>query len=132
MTTIYRGFRPGTERPDGNVVVVTDSSMRPLPHHFKHSPDGFSWGYEGSGPAELARCLLIHALSVPPHKECGGQGCWYCDVGYEIKAAMYQQFKRDVIAQLAQDEDWELSRTEIKAWAAGYRTGMRMKGAVDD
>ena len=30
-----------------------------LVHHVRHSPDGFEWGYGGSGPSELARCILI-------------------------------------------------------------------------
>ena len=32
---------------------------RPVTHRVRHGPDGFAYGYEGSGPAELARCLLI-------------------------------------------------------------------------
>ena len=30
-----------------------------LKHYVRHSPDGFQWGYGGSGPAETARCILI-------------------------------------------------------------------------
>ena len=30
-----------------------------LHHHVRHSPDGFQWGYGGSGPSEAARCILI-------------------------------------------------------------------------
>jgi len=30
-------------------------------HHFRHSQDGFGWGYGGSGPAELARYLTYGA-----------------------------------------------------------------------
>lgn len=33
-----------------------------LTHHVKHSPTGISWGYCGSGPADLARSLLIDHL----------------------------------------------------------------------
>ena len=33
-----------------------------LPHIKRHSPGGFEWGYAGSGPADLARSLLIDAL----------------------------------------------------------------------
>ena len=28
-------------------------------HHVRHSPDGFETGYGGSGPADLARSILI-------------------------------------------------------------------------
>lgn len=34
----------------------------PLPHVKRHSPTGMSWGYAGSGPADLARSLLIDVL----------------------------------------------------------------------
>lgn len=43
------------ERPRGR----PDQRLGPLEHFPKHSPAGFSWGYGGSGPSELARCLLI-------------------------------------------------------------------------
>lgn len=55
-----------------------------LAHVVKHSPSGFSWGYRGSGPAELARCLLIDALGVDGRcPTCGGSGkvCWLIEVG---------------------------------------------------
>ena len=55
---VYVGHR------DGRVTVhtATGEEIGPLQHHVKHSPAGFNWGYAGSGPAELARCLLIDAL----------------------------------------------------------------------
>ena len=34
----------------------------PLRHVCRHSPDGFEWGYGGSGPADLARSILIDCL----------------------------------------------------------------------
>lgn len=57
----YRGH------PDGSTVTIERPGAQPepaerLPHHVKHSPTGFSWGYAGSGPADLARSLLIDAL----------------------------------------------------------------------
>jgi hypothetical protein len=30
----------------------------PLRHLSRHSPDGFEWGYSGSGPADLARSIV--------------------------------------------------------------------------
>jgi hypothetical protein len=46
-----------------------------LRHYVKHSPTGFSWGYGGSGPADLARCLLIDALGKwALCAECAGTG----------------------------------------------------------
>jgi len=41
-----------TDGEEGHVVEVLFD-----PRYFRHSPDGFEWGYGGSGPAELARYL---------------------------------------------------------------------------
>jgi hypothetical protein len=49
-----------------------------LPHLMHHSPDGFEWGYGGSGPADLARSItgwLLETDDPPPGvyqrvKEC--------------------------------------------------------------
>ena len=51
-----------------------------------HSPDGFNWGYGGSGPVQLALAICIKAFGV------------------ETASRVYQQFKRDVIAKLPQDD----------------------------
>ena len=55
-----------------------------------HSPSGFSWGYGGSGPAELALAIL---LCFYPAKEA---------------LAFYQEFKWAYIAKLPQ-RDFEVS-----------------------
>ena len=31
----------------------------------RHSPSGFGWGYDGSGPLHFARCGLCHTLTTP-------------------------------------------------------------------
>ncbi|MGI9156783.1 MAG: DUF6166 domain-containing protein, partial [Marmoricola sp.] len=49
----------------GRLVLVEDASGAPLgllTHYVRFSVDGFAWGYHGSGPCELARCLLIAVL----------------------------------------------------------------------
>lgn len=62
-----------------------------------HSPDGFSWGYGGSGPAQLALAIL---LEVVPEQQA---------------LAAYQDFKFAFIAPLIQDESWALS-FDIESW----------------
>jgi len=60
---------------DGSVTVIRAFTETPLPHHVKHSPTGYGWGYGGSGPAELARCLLMHALGDDARcHTCDGDG----------------------------------------------------------
>jgi hypothetical protein len=49
---------------------------------YNHSPDGFNWGYGGSGPAQLALAIL---LELYPQ---------------DVALRNYQQFKADHIAAL--------------------------------
>ena len=49
-------FRDGPKR---EVTIETPEGIRPVNHVWcVHSPDGFEWGYGGSGPAECALNLL--------------------------------------------------------------------------
>lgn len=71
---IYAGRRMGAlggQRGRCSVSVHEHGDTRPLPHPCEspaecHSPDGFEWGYAGSGPAELARCILWDHLGFDP------------------------------------------------------------------
>lgn len=56
-----------------------------VPHVARHSPDGPEWGYTGSGPADAALSILTRV------------------VGLERAEALYQRFKRDVIAHVPQE-----------------------------
>ena len=61
-----------------------------LPHESlkvrNHSPDGFYWGYGGSGPSQLALAICLKKL---PKQEAINR---------------YQEFKWNVIAQLPQGD----------------------------
>ena len=61
---------------------------------YNHSPDGFNWGYGGSGPAQLALAIMLALTNSPSD---------------------YQQFKWDVIAQLPEAD------FEIRFWKEGNR-----------
>ena len=61
-----------------------------------HSPSGFNWGYEGSGPAQLALAILLLVTNN------------------DIAARLHQDFKREVIARLPQT-DFEI-RIDPKHW----------------
>lgn len=69
---IYHGCADGrlvtVESSAGDLVGVLHN------HGRRHSPDGFAWGYSGSGPAALARSLLIDALGREAAKcpDCEG------------------------------------------------------------
>jgi len=69
-----------------------------------HSPDGFAWGYGGSGPAELARAILGDHL------------------GREPSTHTYQDFKFAKLAKLdPKGLDWKITSDEIAAWLGGRR-----------
>lgn len=94
-----------------------------------HSPDGFEWGYAGSGPSDLALNLLVDA--VGPERglcsECGGKReqpvghyCPRCG-GRGVEKFIgecYQEFKFQVVAGLPRD-GWVLTRAYIIDWLEG-------------
>jgi hypothetical protein len=91
--TVYVGVqpsRPGGGGPGTVGVMTVDArglSTGRLEHIEKHSPDGFAWGYEGSGPADLARSLLIDALRSAKWCDlCDGHGrtAWQGDIEYSL------------------------------------------------
>lgn len=87
-------------RRDAHEVVVTvdGSSLPPRNDLRNHSPNGFSWGYAGSGPAQLALALLAHHFSLSDNQELA-----------DLKAlTLYQAFKEKLIASLP-EEGWQLS-----------------------
>lgn len=55
-----------------------------------HSPDGFNWGYCGSGPAQLALSVLMEVLPL------------------EFAALLYVRFKDEIIANIPQDQNFEI------------------------
>ena len=65
----------------------------------RHSPDGFSSGDGGSGPAQLALAILLRATDR------------------ETAVAHYQAFKWDVIAKLP-PEDFTLRLAKVRDWLA--------------
>jgi hypothetical protein len=64
---------------------------------YNHSPDGFNWGYGGSGPAQLALALLLKFTTM------------------EKAMRLHQQFKWDVIATLPQG-NFALQASVIELW----------------
>lgn len=56
-TTTYEGFRD----EDGVIVMADGRTLSPDASQriVNHSPDGFEWGYGGSGPSQLALAILL-------------------------------------------------------------------------
>lgn len=70
-----------------------------------HSPDGFAWGYGGSGPAQLALAILLKVFEIRRQRPSA----------FEPYPFNYQEFKWDVIAKLPQgDFDIDLDEGELR------------------
>jgi hypothetical protein len=80
-------FRLSGDRNGGGTVRFNGRVLSPAASKrlINHSPDGFSWGYGGSGPAQLALAVLLEAGL--PHGRA---------------LDLYQRFKWDHIATLPQ------------------------------
>lgn len=116
MTVRYWG------RPPHDVFTYAPEGphKRPLRHVVKHSPTGFSWGYAGSGPAELARCILLdHLGDEAVCDEC--VDFHGCDGGFLLSPSCYQAFKDEVIARLPQTRPWALDGSDISEWLETWR-----------
>jgi hypothetical protein len=124
------------------IESATGDPLGPLPHYLKHSPSGFSWGYEGSGPAELARCIVIAILGMAARcPTCAGTGrvivglsgaetpfdpnrddldaaanCWQCDAGVAVSPALYQRFKAAAVAEWPSDAEFRITAGDVRVW----------------
>lgn len=95
-------------------VLVDGERLEPGPslRIRNHSPTGFSWGYGGSGPSQLALAILLAAGLDSDHTETWPGG---------TAERLYHRFKDEFIAPL-RDEDGPLDHFEIEvdidAWLA--------------
>lgn len=79
----------------GRALLSPEPSLRLA----NHSPDGFSWGYGGSGPAQLALAILYDVTSDA-----------------RLSLSLYQDFKRDVVSKWDMDKGWEMTLEEVRQW----------------
>lgn len=100
-----RGLLYTGQRLDGGACSVTaweegrPTLLDPKPSQrlLSHSPAGFEWGYEGSGPAQLALALLLDFSSDE-----------------ELAVKHHHAFKQQIIAQIPQEEvSWRLKGEDI-------------------
>ena len=80
--------------PDGQRTEVSPAPSQKLRNH---SPDGFQWGYGGSGPAQLALALLLDVTGDPG-----------------MAQAHYQDFKFYMVASWG--EEWSITSMDILEW----------------
>lgn len=102
MIVYYRGHR----NPDHRVRVWkghdygVEHRLDPRNDLDNHSPDGFEWGYAGSGPAQLALAILADALGDD-----------------ERAIRLHQQFKFTFVVSFG--ESWSMNASDVRAWARG-------------
>ena len=107
----------GKIKNDEEIVLINGSPLDPRLDIVNHSPTGFSWGYSGSGPAQLALAILADYLSIPkPFKQYWCAGRHVFNKTYDQGIKCYQQFKEDVIAELPQKKEWIIDDRQIKYW----------------
>jgi len=98
----------GTRTCDGEAIIHVDGErLNPKRSQklINHSPDGFNWGYCGSGPAQLALGILLD---------------YFGELSPDV--LIYQRFKERAIATIPQSEDnWSITGAEIEEHVAAIR-----------
>jgi len=89
-------------------VTILGEPLDPAPSQkvYNHSPDGFNWGYSGSGPAQLALAILLY----------------FTRGDAQLSVRYHQDFKFDKIAGLPQD-DFRMSVEEVQDWISEHIYG---------
>lgn len=94
---MIKGYRSTREVFINGIQLHPDASLKV----FNHSPDGFAWGYRGSGPAQLALALLMHFMGPERTEEA---------------VRLHQVLKEDYIAHLDTNKNFEMEDQTIKDW----------------
>ena len=94
---------------DRIVEIEQNGSVAPLPLEpsleiADHSPDGFNWGYNGSGAAQLALGILYEVTGDTA-----------------LARSYYQMFKWDHVSRWG--ERWEMSEIEVRRWLRDVGAG---------
>ncbi len=98
------------------VLKITSTGVAPLPDVKRHSPDGFEWGYSGSGPADLALSILCDFLALEGEGRFAERlvtrtGRWQL-----YREPPYQQFKFAHITPLPQNGVWAIQAANVAAF----------------
>lgn len=84
----------------GGGVTLDDNQLDPRLDVRRYFHDGYAWGYEGGGPAQLALAILLAVT------------------GREEAEASCQRFEREVVARFPQGESWTLAAVDVRRWLA--------------
>ena len=86
-------------------VTVNGIPLNPRLDLWNHSPTGFEWGYDGSGPAQLALALLADHLDDD-----------------DEAVQLHQEFKREVVAKFDR-RGWTLTGEQMRQAVNALRAG---------
>lgn len=106
----------GKRDEDGVTVEVVESGVPrdldpgPSQKLRNHSPDGFEWGYGGSGPAQLSLAILLDYFEGAREGEPSRFSQGSPDASAQF---FYQRFKFAVVAGLPKD-GWELTTNQVE------------------
>lgn len=113
---IWEGIRKPLA--ENNVVRMSvDSKLwANLPLYLEevnHSPTGFEWGYNGSGPSQLAYAILRSYFEIEDK----------LDIPTAISQAKrhYMRFKQAYVGKWK--EEWEITSDEVWLWVGGEKAG---------
>jgi len=85
-----------------------------LLHVMRHSPDGFEWGYGGSGPSDLARSILVeHFAGVWKNEPMARRE--QARKAEQQAESLYHKFKFEFVA-MAPSEGFVVTEREIEEW----------------
>ncbi|MGV0949266.1 MAG: DUF6166 domain-containing protein [Azonexus sp.] len=109
---IYQGRRV----PSVIVLVLDEATKKSKtlnPCHSQdvnHSPAKFDWGYQGSGPSQLALALLLDAIGETPIEQRPSP-----ETATVLAERWYQQFKNDHVSNWG-DDTFRITQAEIMGW----------------
>ena len=101
---IYRGYR--NTSLGAQVDRSDEKKLDPRWDLRNHSPDGFEWGYGGSGPSQLALAIIADTLRdrMPNKAEAD-----------RMTMTVYQDFKWHIIQGLSYNT-WQLEQDAVFNW----------------
>jgi len=127
---VYEGIVDRGER----FVLVNGKDLNPRSDLMNHSPDGFNWGYGGSGPAQLALAILADHFkhnpmdmaiarrlqdrrggSMPPRRdiEVGEPNPPALNFG-QLAVVVHQHFKGAFVAGLDMNSSWRIDSDGVR------------------
>lgn len=97
-------FKVVKEVYDGGLVEENIFDHKPSLKIANHSPDGFAWGYSGSGPAQFALAILLEETGNP-----------------RLALDLYQEFKSRYIASTSQHGEIDIRSGTVREFLKYHR-----------